>query len=130
MLSIGVSELLLVTRIGTSSGNCAFAMLAEEEYCRNGCNDQQDARFSICFAPAASGGCFHGSFPYGARCITTFGMENAGVWTCLQRAIYEQTRRKAGRSVCPSVVIIDGQSVKTNVNVRRTPLCESAWKGG
>jgi hypothetical protein len=29
------------------------------------------------------------------------------------RAIYEQTRRKAGRSACPSVVIMDGQSVKT-----------------
>jgi putative transposase len=38
---------------------------------------------------------------------------NSGVWTCLQRVIYEQTRRKAGRSVCPSVVIMDGQSVKT-----------------
>jgi putative transposase len=39
--------------------------------------------------------------------------KNSGVWTCLQRAIYEQTRRKAGRPACPSVVIMDGQSVKT-----------------
>jgi putative transposase len=39
--------------------------------------------------------------------------KNSGVWTCLQRAIYEQTRRKAGRSACPSVVIMDGRSVKT-----------------
>ena len=39
--------------------------------------------------------------------------KNSGVWTCLQREIYEQTRRKAGRSACPSVVIMDGQSVKT-----------------
>ncbi|MEJ7606136.1 MAG: IS5 family transposase, partial [Bryobacteraceae bacterium] len=39
--------------------------------------------------------------------------KNAGVWTCLQRAIYEQVRAKAGRPACPSVVIMDGQSVKT-----------------
>jgi len=39
--------------------------------------------------------------------------KNAGVWTCLQRALYEQTRKDAGRSACPSVVIMDGQSVKT-----------------
>jgi putative transposase len=40
-------------------------------------------------------------------------VEEHGVWTCVQRAIYEQTRRNAGRSACPSVVIMDGQSVKT-----------------
>ena len=39
--------------------------------------------------------------------------KNSGVWTCLQREIYEEARRKAGRSACPSVVITDGQSVKT-----------------
>ena len=39
--------------------------------------------------------------------------KNSGVWSCLQRAIYEHTRRKAGRSACPSVVIMDGQSGKT-----------------
>jgi putative transposase len=39
--------------------------------------------------------------------------KNSGVWTCLQREIYEEARRKAGRSACPSVVIMDGQSVKT-----------------
>jgi len=39
--------------------------------------------------------------------------KNSGVWTCLQRAIYEQTRKTADRSACPSVVIMDGQSVKT-----------------
>jgi putative transposase len=39
--------------------------------------------------------------------------ENLGVWTGLQRAIYEQVRRAAGRLPCPSVVIMDGQSVKT-----------------
>ena len=38
--------------------------------------------------------------------------KNSGVWTCLQREIYEEARRKAGRSACPSVVIMDGQSVK------------------
>jgi putative transposase len=39
--------------------------------------------------------------------------KNTGVWTCIQRAIYEQVRTQAGRSACPSVVIMDGQSVKT-----------------
>jgi len=39
--------------------------------------------------------------------------KSSGVWTCLQRKIYKQARRKAGRSVCPSMVIMDGQSVKT-----------------
>lgn len=39
--------------------------------------------------------------------------KNSGVWTGIQRAIYEQTRAQAGRSECPSVVIMDGQSVKT-----------------
>jgi putative transposase len=38
---------------------------------------------------------------------------NAGVWGRVQAAIYEKTRAQAGRSECPSVVIMDGQSVKT-----------------
>jgi putative transposase len=39
--------------------------------------------------------------------------KNAGVWTCLQKALYERVRTQAGRAVCPSVVIMDSQSVKT-----------------
>jgi len=39
--------------------------------------------------------------------------KNTGVWTGIQRTIYEQVRTEAGRSECPSVVIMDGQSVKT-----------------
>ena len=39
--------------------------------------------------------------------------KNAGVWTCIQRSMYQQARRQAGRATCPSVVIMDGQSVKT-----------------
>ena len=39
--------------------------------------------------------------------------ENLGVWTNLQKTIYAQTRRAAGRAPCPSVVIMDSQSVKT-----------------
>ena len=39
--------------------------------------------------------------------------KNTGVWTCVQGAIYAQARAHAGRSECPSVVIMDGQSVKT-----------------
>jgi transposase len=39
--------------------------------------------------------------------------KNAGVWTYLQKALYERVRTQAGRAVCPSVVIMDSQSVKT-----------------
>lgn len=39
--------------------------------------------------------------------------EAAGVWVQLQRTIYEKVRTAAGREACPSVVIMDGQSVKT-----------------
>jgi putative transposase len=36
------------------------------------------------------------------------------VWVHLHRTLYEQARRDAGRVACPSVVILDGQSVKTS----------------
>ena len=39
--------------------------------------------------------------------------KNAGVWIRLRRAMYKRLRKHAGRSACPSVVIMDGQSVKT-----------------
>lgn len=39
--------------------------------------------------------------------------EAAGVWAQLHRTIYEKVRIAAGREACPSVVIMDGQSVKT-----------------
>src|ERR1700738_718239 len=39
--------------------------------------------------------------------------KNAGVWTCIQRSMSQQARWQAGRAACPSVVIMDGQSVKT-----------------
>jgi putative transposase len=39
--------------------------------------------------------------------------QNSGVWVHLHRVLYEQARRHAGRAACPSVVIMDGQSVKT-----------------
>jgi len=37
----------------------------------------------------------------------------AGVWTRLHRAVYRLVRAAAGRGACPTVVIMDGQSVKT-----------------
>jgi len=40
-------------------------------------------------------------------------LKNAGIWTSIQRSMYQQARRQAGRTACPSVVIMDGQSVKT-----------------
>jgi len=39
--------------------------------------------------------------------------KNAGVWPCIQQIIYERVRTLAGRAPCPSVVIMDSQSVKT-----------------
>jgi putative transposase len=36
-----------------------------------------------------------------------------GVWTKLQWALHKQVRVAAGRAECPTVVIMDGQSVKT-----------------
>ena len=39
--------------------------------------------------------------------------KNGGIWTCVQRSMYQQARWQAGRTACPSVVIMDGQSVKT-----------------
>ena len=39
--------------------------------------------------------------------------QNSGLWVHLHRVLYEQARRHAGRAACPSVVIMDGQSVKT-----------------
>jgi len=38
---------------------------------------------------------------------------NAGIWSQVQRCIYGMARQQAGRNACPSVVIMDGQSVKT-----------------
>jgi putative transposase len=39
--------------------------------------------------------------------------ENSGIWVLLHRALYEQARLAAGRAACPSVVMMDSQSVKT-----------------
>jgi putative transposase len=39
--------------------------------------------------------------------------KEAGVLAELQRALHEQARLSRGRAVCPSVVILDSQSVKT-----------------
>ena len=36
-----------------------------------------------------------------------------GVWTRLHRALFAKARQEAGRDPCPSVVIMDSQSVKT-----------------
>jgi putative transposase len=38
---------------------------------------------------------------------------NTGVWVRLHRALYARARAAAGRAPCPSLVIMDGQSVKT-----------------
>jgi putative transposase len=51
--------------------------------------------------------------PWGTVYYYFRSWENSGVWVLLHRAIYEQVRVAAGRVACPSVVIMDGQSVKT-----------------
>jgi transposase len=53
--------------------------------------------------------------------------KNAGVWTCIQRSMYQQARRQAGRAACcPSVVIMDGQSVKTSERRHSRIRCAQA----
>lgn len=39
--------------------------------------------------------------------------DRAGVWVRMHRAVYRLARAAAGRGPCPTVVIMDGQSVKT-----------------
>ena len=39
--------------------------------------------------------------------------KNEGVWIRVQWIMYRRVRKRSGRSACPSVVIMDGQSVKT-----------------
>jgi putative transposase len=39
--------------------------------------------------------------------------DRAGVWDRLHRAVYHLARAAAGRGGCPSVAIMDGQSIKT-----------------
>jgi putative transposase len=39
--------------------------------------------------------------------------KNDGVWARLQRILYRRLRKAAARAACPSVVIMDGQSVRT-----------------
>ncbi|WP_274426101.1 IS5 family transposase [Chelativorans sp. YIM 93263] len=39
--------------------------------------------------------------------------QRAGIWVRLQRELYRLTRIRSGRPECPTVVIMDGQSVKT-----------------
>lgn len=39
--------------------------------------------------------------------------KRSGAWVRLHRAVYARARAAAGRALCPSLVIMDGQSVKT-----------------
>jgi putative transposase len=62
----------------------------------------------------AKGACFRTSFLHGGTVYYYFrSWENSGIWVQLHRAIYEQAGIAAGRATSPSVVIMDGQSVKT-----------------
>ena len=55
----------------------------------------------------------HGFPPWGTVYHYFRSWDAAGIWVQLHRAVYEQARVEAGRAACPSVVIMDGQSVKT-----------------
>jgi putative transposase len=69
--------------------------------------------FTSC-GQAACGDYCHASFHRMARSTITFKPgKTPGGWVHLHRVLYEQARRDAGRPACPSVVIMDGQSVKT-----------------
>src|SRR4030095_5960839 len=48
--------------------------------------------------------------------------QNTGVWTGLHRTIYEQARKQAGRSECPSVVIMERPVGKDHRARRRSWL--------
>jgi putative transposase len=51
--------------------------------------------------------------PWGTVYCYFRSWERAGIWARLHRAVYEQVRQMEGHAKCPSVVIMDGQSVKT-----------------
>jgi putative transposase len=69
---------------------------------------------SICYGPVASGDCYRVTSRLGAPSTIIFVLgRRLGVWARLQRALYQQVRIQSGRSPTPSVVIMDGQSVKT-----------------
>ena len=61
----------------------------------------------------ANGDCCRANFHRVARSIITFKPGKTPVCVHLHRVHYEQARRHAGWAACPSVVIMDGQSVKT-----------------
>src|SRR5258708_5652041 len=70
-------------------------------------------RFCIYSEQVVNGACFRESWVWGTVYHYFRSWDNAGVWTYVQRTLYKMTRIQAGRSACPSVVIMDSQSVKT-----------------
>ena len=71
-------------------------------------------RSFTCCEPVASGACYPALFPRPGTVYHYFrAWKDAGVLAELQRALHEQARLSRGRLPCPSVVILDSQSVKT-----------------
>src|SRR5260370_7077960 len=71
-------------------------------------------RSFTCCEPVASGACYPALFPRPGTVYHYFrAWKDAGVLAELQRALHEQARLRRGRLPCPSVVILDSQSVKT-----------------
>jgi putative transposase len=52
---------------------------------------------------------------------------NTGAWVRLHRALYAQTRLAAGRLPCPTLVIMDGQSVKTTKRGACAASTATSW---
>ena len=55
--------------------------------------------------------------------------KNEGVWARLQRILYRRLRKAAGRAACPSVVIMDGQSVRNPCHVAPFVRCDHIHAG-
>ncbi len=83
------------------------------KYARPTCAPSLTRSFTCC-EPVASGACYPALFPRPGTVYHYFrAWKDAGVLAELQQALHEQARLSRGRLPCPSVVILDSQSVKT-----------------
>ena len=55
--------------------------------------------------------------------------QHTGFWVRLHRAVFSQARLTAGRPACPSLVIMDGQSVRRRNVAARAGSTDTSWFG-
>ena len=55
--------------------------------------------------------------------------QHPGFWVRLHRAVFSQARLTAGRPACPSLVIMDGQSVRRRNVAARAGSTDTSWFG-